>query len=309
MASVGDSMRRRIANRPRRGGGEHADETAGAVEPYRDAPLYDWEYRRRRHDVAFYRMLADERGGPVLDLGCGTGRMTAPLVRDGHRVVGVDLSETMLGGARARLGRIAAPRRQRGLLIRADLRALPLRGRFPLAIAAFHTVQHLVDDGALIAFFTAVRRLLADDGWFAFDVFSPDPRWLSRPADEWYDRVVFRHPTTKETMAYSASHHLDADRRALHMRFAYQRLDSDGRRVGRRRTVKLCHRQLNPDDVQRLLRRAGLRVLARWGGFADEPLLWPPAPSVATNGAVHHTEQHVYLAGPRPARARQRHTP
>jgi SAM-dependent methyltransferase len=300
MASGGDSMRRRIANRA--GSAEHVDELAGAVEPYRDAPLYDWEYRRRRHDVAFYRMLAAERGGPVLDLGCGTGRLTAPLVRDGHRVVGVDWSEAMLGRARDRVGRFAASHRRRALLARADLRALPIRGKFGLAIAAFHTVQHLVDDAALIAFFTAVRRLLASDGWFAFDVFSPDPRWLSRPADQWYDRVVFRHPVTKKRMAYSASHHMDVKRRALHMRFAYQPLDGDGHRVGRRQTVKLCHRQLNPDEVERLLRRAGLRVLARWGGFADEPLQWPPPPSVAADGAIHHTEQHVYLAGPRPVR-------
>lgn len=296
-------MRPRIANQA--GGAEHADEVAGALEPYRDAPLYDWEYRRRRHDVAFYRMLAGERGGPVLDLGCGTGRLTAPLVRDGHRVLGVDWSDAMLNRAQARMGRIATAGRRRALLVRADLRALPMRGRFGLAIAAFHTVQHLVDDAALVAFFTAVRRLLASDGWFAFDVFSPDPRWLSRPADEWYDRVVFRHPVTKKKMAYSASHHMDVKRRALHMRFAYQPLDSAGRQVGRRRTVKLCHRQLNPDEIERLLRRAGLRILARWGGFEDEPLHWPPPPpSVATAHAIHHTEQHVYLAGPRLARVR-----
>ena len=91
-------------------GGQHGgaarrdeDEHAGAIEPYRDAILYDWEYRRRREDVAFYRMLAGERGGPVLDLGCGSGRVMLPLVRDGHRVLGVDLSSHMLARASERL--------------------------------------------------------------------------------------------------------------------------------------------------------------------------------------------------------------
>src|SRR5947199_245715 len=63
------------------------DETTGAQEPFEDAALYDWEYRRRRDDVRFYRMLADERGGPILDLACGTGRLLVPLARDGHRLV------------------------------------------------------------------------------------------------------------------------------------------------------------------------------------------------------------------------------
>lgn len=271
------------------------DERAGATEPYRDAALYDWEYRRRREDVAFYRMLAGERDGPVLDLGCGSGRVMLPLVRDGHRVCGVDLSPDMLARASQRLRRMGARRRNNALLVRGDLRALPVRGRFPLVIAAFHTVQHLVDDGELVSMFKAVRRLIGSDGWFAFDVFAPDPTWLSRPADKWHDRTLFRHPVTGKRLAYSVSHRLQAERRALHMRLGYQPVDAAGRPAGRRRTIRLCHRQLSPDDIGRLLRRAGMHVLARWGGFAGEPLSWPPTAS--HDGS--HCEQHVYLAGPR----------
>jgi len=64
------------------------DETAGATEHFEDAALYDHDYRRRRADVQFYRTLAAEHGGPVLDLACGTGRIMVPLLRDGHTVVG-----------------------------------------------------------------------------------------------------------------------------------------------------------------------------------------------------------------------------
>ena len=65
----------------------------GAREHYRDAALYDYEYRRRRDDVAYYVGLADRvLGGPgaVLELGCGTGRVTAALARAGHDVVALD---------------------------------------------------------------------------------------------------------------------------------------------------------------------------------------------------------------------------
>ena len=77
--------------------------------PFDDPLLYDWEYRRRRDDVRFYRTLAGERGGPVLNLGCGTGRLMLPLLRDGHVVVGVDRARPMLTRAAGPGG--APPRR------------------------------------------------------------------------------------------------------------------------------------------------------------------------------------------------------
>src|SRR5882672_11506580 len=138
------------------------DEIAGALEPFEDATLYDWEYRRRRDDVSFYRMLADERGGPALDLGCGTGRIMLPLLADGHVVVGVDHSRAMLARAAERVARLPPSGRRRALLVRADLRRLAVTAapRFALAIVAFHGIQHLVTDAELLGFFRRVRATL-----------------------------------------------------------------------------------------------------------------------------------------------------
>ena len=267
-----------------------AVEAAGATEPFRDAVLYDWEYRRRRDDVAFYRMLAGERGGPVLDLGCGTGRLLIPLARDGFDVVGVDLSVPMLGRARAKIRREGRRLRGRTLLVHGDLRALPLRGPFPLAVMAFHTIQHLVEDHELVEALRGIRRVLGPDGWLAFDVFAPRPRWLARAPHRRFDATVFRHPGTKQRLEYSVSHHLDERRRALHVRFHYRRVSPDGQVARRGSVVHLCHRQLTPIEVEALLARAGLRLVGRWGGFNDEPL---------DDGTT--SEQHVYLARPAPS--------
>src|SRR5439155_1181079 len=76
---------------------------AGAREHYLDALLYDHEYKRRRHDVRFYRLLGQQFGGPILELGCGTGRLLVPLARDGLEVVGIDHSREMLDRCRERL--------------------------------------------------------------------------------------------------------------------------------------------------------------------------------------------------------------
>lgn len=282
-------------------------ERAGAREPYQDPWLYDWEYRRRTRDVAFYRMLADEQGGPIADLGCGSGRVLVPLARDGHKVVGVDLSGAMLRRAQQRLTRAGRLVAGRAVLAQGDLRALPLGtagaavraggrarqgGGFPFMLCAFHTIQHLVDDADLLALFRQVRRLLTPTGWFAFDVFVPHPDWLNHPAHRRFDHIIFRDPVTRARTEYSVSHVLDRSRQALHMRFHYRSLDPGGGREpagGATRTVRLCHRQLDPGTVETLAAAAGLRTLSRWASF--EGLALDPA-------NPHLTEQHIYLLGP-----------
>jgi SAM-dependent methyltransferase len=270
------------------------DETAGALEPFEDAILYDWEYRRRREDVRFYRMLADERGGPVLDLGCGTGRLMLPLLGDGHVVVGVDHARPMLTRAAERVARLPPSRHRRALLVRADLRRLAIRAvpRFALAIVAFHGIQHLVTDAELLGFVRRVRAALIPGGWLAFDVFAPDPAFVARvraagPGRRWH-RTLFRHPVTGGREAYSASYALDTRRATLLTTFHYQPVDALGRRRGPERHVRLCHRQLDPKAVAGLLTRAGLELLQSWGDFRGAPL-----EAAAPSGGG---EQHVYLA-------------
>src|SRR3954471_10616301 len=89
------------------------------------APFYDWENARTlgRRDVPFWRNLAVHAGGPVLELGCGTGRIALPLARAGVHVVGIDRSEAMLARARARVSRAAKAGRID--LVRGDIRFLP----------------------------------------------------------------------------------------------------------------------------------------------------------------------------------------
>jgi len=253
-------------------------------DPFEDAALYDWEYRRRRDDVRFYGTLADERGGPVLDLGCGTGRLMLPLLRSGHTVVGVDRAPAMLARARVRVSRLAPRVRRRALLLRADLRRLPVTTtRFSFAVAAFHTIQHLATDRALAGFFAEVARALQPGGWFAFDTFAPNARFLARandPRDRRWARTRFRHPATGRRLEYSESYRLDD--RILVSTFHYRPVGPGQRGGAALHRVDLAHRLLEPGEIRRLAAGAGLELIASWGGFDGRPLA-PP------------TEQHVYL--------------
>jgi len=260
----------------RRERNSRAEAEAGCREHFVDAALYDYEYRHRRADIHFYLQLARNRmefaGGTILDLACGSGRLLLPLLRDGHAVVGIDRSLPMLAAAAQRVRRLASPRRKRCMLVRADLRAFALRREATLAVSAFHSVQHLLTDEDFLGFLRCARSGLVKGGWLAFDLLPPDPAWLARDPRRRWGRTVLRHPSTGKRLVYTTNHFYDPASRLLHMRLYYQPVDEKGRPSGRERTVRLCHRQLGPDEIARLLTVAGFRVLEVFGGFDGRPL-------------------------------------
>lgn len=242
----------------------------GSREHYLDPDLYDFEYRRRRVDVRFYRDLAARLlpgGGRVLELACGTGRLTCALMRDGHQVIGFDLAPTMLARARARVGRLPPALRRRGLLFRADLRTFALAGRFALVVAAFNALEHLYTRVELAACLARVRDALAPGGRFAFDVQLPHLEWLTRDPDRRRARTRFRHPATGEHLEYSTNHEYDPINQIVLIRLYYRSLDGGDERV-----VHLSQRKFFPAELEALLHASGFAVEERYGDFAGRPL-------------------------------------
>jgi SAM-dependent methyltransferase len=244
----------RLTNQLRRGTQEH----------YQDPRLYDFDYRRRREDVRFYERLARDAPGPVLELGCGSGRVTAALVRAGARVVGVDLSAPMLAAARDQV----RPRRKgapgAALLARGDMRDLPVRGPFPLVICPFNAFMHLYFLTEVEACLAEVRRVLAPGGQLVLDVLNPDLRWLLRDPERRWAKLRFRHPVDGLRYVYSTNHTYDAKHQIAHIKIYYDCLDDPARSV----TVALAHRQFFPQELRALLAYNGFRVLAAYGDFA-----------------------------------------
>jgi SAM-dependent methyltransferase len=284
----------------------YQNELAGAREPFVDAELYDFEYRRRRADIAFYRALARNRmefsPGPILDLGCGTGRLLVPLLRDGHMVVGLDHSSEMLTAANRRIHGLSPGRRRNCVLVRADLRAFALRLQATLAIAAFHSVQHLYTDADFLCFLRNTRACLAKGSWLLFDVLPPNPTWFARDPKRRWARTVFRHPITKQRLVYTTNHVYDAQRQVVHMRLYYAPVDEHGTPRGKERILRLSHRQFWPVDIKRMLESSGFRLTETFGGF-DGRTLDPSSPwwksdrtEMGELETADEAEEHIYLA-------------
>jgi SAM-dependent methyltransferase len=246
----------------------------GSREHYQDPELYDHEYRRRRQDVSFYRKLARELlGGPgrILELACGSGRVTTALLRDGHQVVGLDSSAAMLQRAGARIARLGRAARERATLVEGDVRDFDLGERFPLVVMAFNSFEHLYTRVEVAACLARVRAHMAPGARFAFDVQNPNLRWLTRDPSKRWARTVFRHPTTGQRIAYSTNHDYDPVSQIAVIRLYYEPVDR--RRGGRRaRVVILSQRKFFPAELEALVAHAGFAVENRYGDFAGEPL-------------------------------------
>ena len=155
------------------------------------AELYDPWSRSVTEDVAFYVEEARHAGGPVVELGVGTGRIAIPTAAAGIDVIGVDSSRGMLAvcAERARLACVAA----RLDLRLGDLREPPVRERVELVTCPFRSLLHMRDDGDRRRALTAARELLIPGGRLVFDVFAPGSadveethgRWLEREPGIW----------------------------------------------------------------------------------------------------------------------------
>jgi len=212
-------------------------------------------------DAAFYRALAQELGGPVLELGCGTGRVLLPIAALGIPCVGVDASPAMLAVLRAKN---PPPNLQ---LIEARMETFDLGARFRLVTCPFRAFQHLLTVDAQLAALANVRRHLAPGGTFALDVFDPKLSWLVQPGDaERVDATFIIGGVQTRRLARSR---VDLPTQTLEVSF---RFDPAPANVGGNTTVRL--RWFYRYEIEHLLARAGFTDITVFGGYDRRP--WRP---------------------------------
>jgi SAM-dependent methyltransferase len=225
------------------------------------AAFYDWENARTfgRRDLLFWRRLVAEARPPVLELGCGTGRVLAPIARSGVRAIGVDRSEGMLKHAVERLRWV--PRAKRPSILRADIRAVPLESAtVGVVIAAYGLLQSLLDDRDLNAMLAEVSRVLKPRGVAAFDLVPDLLRW-----QEYSKRVRFRGRSRRGAHVTLVESVRQLPAKALTV-FDETFIERTGGRE-RRHTFSLTFRSVPLSTVLQRLTEAGLDVEAVCGDY------------------------------------------
>ena len=210
------------------------------------AELYDPWSASVVEDVAFYLEEARRSGGPVVELGVGTGRIAVPLGADGIRVIGVDSSRAMLEvcARRAALAGVTLDLRV------GDLREPPVTERVPLVICPFRSLLHMHTDEDRLGVLGAAYDLLLPGGRFVFDVFTPDADDIAQTQGRWLEREpgIFEHAVWDES-ARTLTLTVRGDERETTMALAW----------------------LSPDEWRSLLERAGFEIEACYGWFDRTP--------------------------------------
>jgi ubiquinone/menaquinone biosynthesis C-methylase UbiE len=244
------------------------------------APFYDWENAQTlgRRDVQFWRRVAMQATGPVLELGCGTGRVSRPLAEAGVDLVGIDRSAPMLqralacrsaAGAKARLRsrQESASLGEAGgylTLVRGDIRALPFRPRtFSMVLAPYGILQSLIRPRDLTATLASVARVMKPGATFGIDLVPDVPQWR-----EYKNKVQLAGPGNGAHLTLIESVRQDRARRLTTFTQCY--VERRGRRT-REHRFDLTFRTLTVPQMTRQLERAGFAVQTVLGDYQGRP--------------------------------------
>ena len=236
------------------------------------ADLYDHVVPyRKRPDVSFYVEAATEAGSPVLEVGCGTGRVLIPTALAGTAIVGLDMSPHMLAVCRRRLREEDITVQHRAELVQADMRQFDLDRLFTLAMIPFRPFQHLLTVDEQLSCLASIWRHLVDGGRLVFDVFNPFLEWIvaTPSSEEGGDEPEFATPDGRRVMRKQRTLTRDRVRQVDQHELIYYVTYPDGRQERVVHAFPL--RYLFRFEVEHLLARAGFQLEHLYAGFDKSP--------------------------------------
>ena len=219
----------------------------------------------------FYVEQAVASGGPVLDLGCGTGMLACGIASRGLSVTAVDPAEAMLCVARSRAGGTKVN------WIASDGQSLHLPQRFNFIYMTGHAFQQLLTDDDAVALLRTVAHHLNAEGRFVFEARNPAARaWLSW-TPEHSRRTIHSPQHGRVTLFYDAQAELAGG--IVTIGEHYHLVDKGVARVGHNRI-----RFVDQEHLSRLLAKAGLAAVAWYGDWAGGPLSLTSNEMIVTAG-------------------------
>jgi SAM-dependent methyltransferase len=239
------------------------------MNPYTHlARYYDLENADFTEDLDFWLELAEEHDGPILELGCGTGRVLLNLARRGHAITGIDNSPDMLACLEAKLRQAPAlPRSPAPLLLCADIRQFTSTPNHALALLPFNTFMHFLTLEDQLAALLNIRRHLREGGVLAMDMTNPGEAYAATEQGLTLERTFLDGARTVQQFS-----HVTVDRAAqlAHITWLYDSVASDGALM--RLTVPLTLRYTFPGEMRLLLERCGFALSHLYGGYDRAPL-------------------------------------
>jgi SAM-dependent methyltransferase len=246
-----------------------------AIDSYSvTAKYYDSAYAAKQDlvDLPFYLDLAEQAGGSILELACGTGRVLLPIARKGIEIHGVDNSRPMLEILKSHLAGEPREVRQRVTLHDGDMRDFQLGEQFPLVIIPFRPMQHMHTVEDQVSALATAASHLSKGGLLAFDVFYPKFDVITSKMGEevmefeWSRRL----DSTEVVRRYFRKDSVDKINQIFYFTFIYRTLREGKVILEETEDFKLSY--FTYPHLRALFLLAGLEPVAEYGSFAKDPL-------------------------------------
>jgi 2-polyprenyl-3-methyl-5-hydroxy-6-metoxy-1,4-benzoquinol methylase len=206
----------------------------------------------------FYSNLARQCRGDVLELACGTGRLTIPISLRGHRITALDSSLKMLDTAK----RKAQTARAKIDFRHADMRSFELDRRFSLIMVSCNSLAHMITQDDLLSCLRQIKRHLGPNGLFAFDIINPEISSLA----ECVRQKMLDFGARSPRILIEESAFYDPVRQVRTSQWHIQECPGS-----RYRLKPLELRMIFPQELLILLKAVGLNLVARYGDFSRAP--------------------------------------
>ena len=235
------------------------------------AEYYDEDYSLGipdRGDIHFYKKYAMQMGSPVLELGCGTGRILIPIAQEGIEAHGLDMSREMLGICETK---VRALNLQNVRLKCSSMDQFEYDEKFCLIYIPFRSFQHLLSTEEQLKCLDLVRTHLKENGLFILDVFDPNFEKLAAYAkhQDWEKDFSRKNPQTESTITRYFQARPDLAAQTLELSMKWEERDAEGMLVARKKgEFKL--RYIFRYELEHLLARAGFDA-AIYGHFDERP--------------------------------------
>lgn len=234
------------------------------------ARFYDAEHRDKSDDLAFYERLVSEHGpGPLLEVGCGSGRVLFHLAQRLTDVQGVDSEEAMLARARRRLAHSSAELPGRIELHHADVLQLEPGRRFRYLLLSYNCLMHFHTQDSQLALLRRLRNWLLPEGLLVIDLPNAGEAFASEDSEALMLERCFHDPETGHLIMQQASSRLDRTTQLMHTTWVYDEIDGDG--AVQRTVAPVVFRHFFRSELGLLLQLGGFRVQACYGDYGQEP--------------------------------------
>ncbi len=224
-----------------------------------DATVYDG-MNTNLADLEFYkRWLPKNKDANILELCCGTGRLTLPIAKEGYHISGVDFTASMLEQAKAKAS-------EEGLkieFIEADIRTLDLREKYDLIFIPFNSIHHLYKNEDLFMAFNVVKNHLKDGGLFLLDCFNPNIQYIVEAEKEQKEIAEYttsdgREILIKQVLRYENNTQINRIEWHYYINGEFDSIQN------------LDMRLFFPQELDSYIKRSGFNIIHKFGSFKEE---------------------------------------